>query len=484
MSIQRSIFKGASWLALFKLVSQSFSWVITILIARILMPSDYGLMEMATIITNYAFFFSDMGLGSAIVQRNHISKSELSSLFWLNFSFAFLLTLICFAGSYVMASIFHEPRIVPLIQALSLVFTISSFQIIPMALLSRNLDFKKIGEIEVTITIISCIGMLIIARMGGGVWTLVGGAIIRSLARLVIVFYRTKWVPQLHLNFNEAKNYLKFGFTVFLGRSFYYAFEKTDKFFAGRTWSAQMLGYYSFALTLAQLPTEKITVLINTVSFPAFSKLQNNMQEFRKFYLQIVYITATLVIPIFVGGFFLGDEIIKLLLNDKWYPIIDIFKYLCLSQIVTSLNAINSFVHYSLGRPKMSLYFHASCALLMGISFYYAVQYGLFAILIPWFTTYLIICTSWTIITLNTIGISIAAYCKKLLNPVTAVFIMSLGIISFDYFTAFYDLHGLNMLSRVSIKIGLGIFIYTGYFWVFDRQLFYKIRELSKPQAT
>lgn len=474
MGLERTAFKGASWLALFKLITQIFSWASTVIIARILTPADYGLMELATIVTGYAVFFYELGIGAAIIQKQEIIQRDLTSVFWFSLFVSILLAIICFFSAYFFAYIVHEPRIIPMIHAISLIFPLSAMQIVPMSLLLRDFHFKRIGFIEMIGVFVSCSAMLLIARNGGGVWTLVGGSIVLSLTKFFMVYNYARWSPRFHFSFAEVKSYLTFGMMVFTGRSFFYISDKSDKFFAGRAWSPLTLGYYSFALQLAQLPTEKITVLINQVSFPVFSKLQNKKEEFASFYLKVINMTATLVMPIFTGGFLVGEDMIKILLNDKWFPIIPLFKYLCLTQIFTSLNAANSFVHYSLGRPNLSMYYHGTCAFLMTISFYIAVQYGLNAILIPWFTTYIIICIAWTVITVNTMGISVFKYIRNLMNPLLATFSVFIAITLFSS----YIFLPLNIISMLAIKVMLGLVVYVCYFIYFDRQIFQRIKNL------
>lgn len=480
--IEKIALKGATWLALFKIISQAFSWVITIMIARLLLPSDYGLMAMATIITGYAAYLSELGIGSAIIQKEKVDQNELSAIFWFTMLFSILLSVVCFIGAYFMAYIFNEPRIIPLTQAISVIFILEGLQIVPLNLLKKELGFKKVGLIEMIGTLVASLCMFLIAYKGGGVWTLVAGSFVLSLAKLVLVYSNVKWFPYLHFSLKDAKSYLKYGINVTIGRSFFYLFESSDKFFAGRAWQSQILGYYTFALGLAQIPTEKIVVLINQVSFPVFSKLQNDKVAFNKFYLKIVEITATLAIPIFIGGYLIGEDIIKLLLNDKWYPIISVFKYLCLTQIFTALNAINSFVHYAQGRPRWSLYYHAVLAISMVTSFYMAVQYGLNAILIPWFTTYIIACVIWTIITLNSIGISLITYLKGIFNSIIATLIMAAGILLYDYIMASFLLQRIDLFFSLTSKIAIGILIYISYFWFFYRQMIYSLLNLRKAQ--
>ena len=480
MSLQKIAFKGAIWLALFKFLSQMISWAVTVLVARILDPTDYGLMELATIVTGYAAFFVDMGLGAAIIQKKDITQKELSSVFWFIFIVSLMLTALCHFSAEYISNIFNEPRLISIIQILSFVFPISGLLVVPTSLLNKNMEFKTIGMIGMISTIVSCVGMYLVAINDGGVWTLVSGMFFVTTTRLIASYLRTKWHPSIYFNYQEAKSYMHFGGNVLAGRTFFYMFEKSDKFFAGRIWTPQSLGLYGFALQLAQIPTEKITTLVNQVSYPVFSKLQNQKDEFNKFYLNVVKITSIIVIPIFVGGFMLGDELIKILLNEKWYPIIDIFKLLCLAQILTSLNAVNSFVHYAQGRPNWSLYFHASLAIGMGVSFYLAVPYGLKGIVIPWFSTYLVLCSGWTTLTLYKMGIDIKMYIKNMSTAIYGVVVMVTVLAGVDSVIVIQETDGeLWMLLAIIAKITAGGMTYLAFLMLFDKEIFRKIKELK-----
>lgn len=481
LSLQKLAFKGAMWLALFNFLSQAFSWTVTVLVARILSPADYGLMELATIFTGYAKFFVDLGLGAAIVQRKEVNEHELSSIFWFTVLISIFLAFVCFLSAGYIAVLFQEPRLTSLVQTISLVFPISGMLVVPSSLLHRNMEYKAMGKIGMMSIVTSGIGMYLIAINGGGVWTLVGGMFILSITRLIATFLRAGWLPLLYFNYSQAKSYLRFGANVLIGRTFFYSFEKSDKFFAGRVWSSQSLGFYGFALQLAQIPTEKVTTLINRVSYPVFSKLKDNKEEFEEFYLSVIRATAVIVIPVFVGGYMLGGELITVLLNEKWFPLIYVFELLCITQIVTSLNAVNSFVHYAQDRPNWSLYFHASLAVGMGISFYLVVPYGLDSIVFPWFSTYLILCGAWTVITLNKLDVKIRDYVRNIMTPIVGTFVMVIGLIILDQFLSNVSTIGyVGGLVTLLSKIVVGGLLYIYYIWKFDREMLENIRILIR----
>jgi len=479
--VERKLIEETTWLALFKFLSQVLSWCVTILVARILVPEDYGLMEMATVITGYAVIFSELGLGAAIIQKPRQTKEELSSVFWFAFGFSLLLAMGAVAVAYPTAAMFNEPRVIPITQSTSILFATSGMQIVPLSLLKKELEFKTIGKIEMLGVAVSSLCMYLIAKMGGGVWTLIGGHIIRNVTKLILVYLETRWRPSLHFRREELRGYVGFGITVALGQSLFYVYDKSDRFFAARAWPAQTLGYYSFALELAKIPTEKIVVLINQVSFPALSKLQDQKEKFRELYLGIIKVTACIVFPLFVGGFLVAEELVRSLLNERWYPMINVFRYLCLAQMMTALSAINNSVHTARGRPGLGLFFNAFAALAMPVSFYFAARHGLNAILVPWFTTYMILSLAWIGYTLQQIDVGAADYFRTIRNPFAATAVMVFGVIGLQHVLPVPWMDKTPILVLLFLKGGLGAFLYVGYLWLFDRKIFHHLKALRAP---
>lgn len=482
MSTAAKVFKGASWLAFFNLVSQIFSWLVTIIVARILVPSDYGLIEIGTILTGYAAMFNELGLGAAIIQKPKINQDEISSVFWFSIGISALFSAGCFPLSHLTAYIFEEPRVIPLTQAVSLVFLFSGLQIVPFNLLKKRLSFKYVGIVQMSGVVVSCCSMLVIAHSGGGAWTLMLGMIIRSFVCMILSYLIVKWTPSLHFNFQEAKPYVIFGITTAISRSLFYIYDKSDMFLAGKFWTPKTLGYYAFAMQLSKLPTEKITVIINQVSFAAFSQLQNDKVEFNKLYLNIVKITMTIVLPLFIGGFLVSEELVHILLGPKWLSIIFIFKFLCLIQVITSLNAVNSFVHVAKGRPLWSLIYHAACAVFMPISFYFAVQYGINYMLIPWFTTYLLLCLIWIFVTIHAIDISKIDYLRSLAKPFFGTMLMVLSVVLIERLLMKVYINAEPYLVFLISKMLIGGLSYLGYLWFFDRKIFSDIKKLRNTK--
>lgn len=481
MSIISKAFKGAGWLALFRAISQTFSWVATIIIARTLVPEDYGLMEMATILTGYVILFSELGLGAAIIQREDINDKELSSLFWFVVFWGFLLAVLSIILAYPTVAIFNEKRILRVTQSVSLLFIMGSFLIVPINILQREIRFKALGFIETSAVMISSFMMIIIAKLGGGVWTLIGGFIIREFVKLIIVFCVVSWRPSFHFHFLEVKPFVKYGLNIAIANSLYYVYTKSDRFFAGRILGSNILGFYSLALQLSDIPTEKVVSLINGVSFPVFSRFQSKREEFNNFFLKLTNLIASIAFPIYFGGIFIADQIIPLLLGLKWVPIIFPFKVLCISQLLISVTTTNAIVNNAQGRPRWNLYLNIIHCLVLPVSFYFAANYGLNYLVIPWITVNPIIRLGYTWITLRKLGISILDYLKTFLQPSFATMVMlSALFLSKSFYFGRLSPDIIDLRVYVGFIIIIGALTYSAYIVMFRRNLLFALVNLWK----
>ena len=467
-------FRQGLWLSFFRFCTQIISWGSTIIIARLLSPEDYGLMSMATVLSGYAMIFTELGFGAAIIQRPQSNLRELSSIFWFTVLMGFVFGGGCFILAYPTAAIFNEARVIPLTRTVSIIFILNGFKIVPINLMKKNIDFKKIGSIEMIATLTSIIAMILIAFFDGGVWTLILGHVTRSFVQTILYFTNQKWKPTFYFKFSDVKSYLNFGVFVILASSFLYIFEKADQFFGAMYWSATTLGLYNFAIELARLPNNKLISLIKQVSYPVFSIFQANRPEFNKFYLNINKFIAIIVFPLYIGGFLVGKELIMALLDEKWYRIIPIFKILCASQVFLTMSSINDGVNNSLARPSWPMVFHGTCAIIMSISFYFAARHGMHAMLIPWITIFPLLCIGYLFVTSTKIDIGFISYLRNLSMPVMATFMMAITISMSQVALKYFQISNLNIWIILIFKIALGSLSYIGFLLFFDRNFLLK----------
>jgi O-antigen/teichoic acid export membrane protein len=314
--------------------------------------------------------------------------------------------------------------------------------------------------------------MVSIAKMGGGVWTLVAGAISRELSRCVLAYTFQSWRPKLYFSYPKVKSYLSFGIYVAGSRSLNYIYSKSDSFFGGRILGSGTLGFYSMAQHLSSVPTAKIVSLINNVSFPIFSRHKDNKEEFNDFFLKLTKMIAVIVFPFFVGGFITANQLIPVLLGAKWTQAIFPFKVFCISRILVAIATPVGFVNIAQGRPHWGLYIGVISAFFMPVSFYFAANFGLNALVLPWITIDPVLRISFVYVTLRKIDIPMVSYLRNIIHPVLGVcsmiiFFLIINYLSFDKFNSLVY----GQKYYLFIVVGSGVVAYSGYMMLFQRSL-------------
>jgi O-antigen/teichoic acid export membrane protein len=482
-SIAGRAVKSGFWLAGTRFVTQVFSWVVTINVARLLSPEDYGLMAMATVFTGLAAVLGELGLGAAIVQRKEVSAEALASNFWLSVGAGVLLAGFGMALAYPTAWAFGEARVIPITQLASVLFILNALQLVPQSLLVRGVRFREIGFIELAAVVTASLSMLAMARLGFGVWTLVTGTIIQNVASLILLLAVSRWRPHPRFRSHEVKPYLAYGLRVAGSRSFFYVFSVADKVVVGKLFDAQVLGYYSFAQQLASIPTDKIVSIFQQVAFPVFSRFQNDVGRCADFFRRATRYIALVVAPLFGGGMLLGEELILVLLGEKWAPIVPLFQMFCLSQFILAITVLSAVVHNAQGRPHWVLYLQIVNVTVVPISLYVASGYSFYALGVPWVTVFPAICIGWTLLTLHKLRIAWQSYATSLAWPVAGTALMLAGVAAVRRLLAEAGGPFESALVSLGLSVSAGALLYAVYLLVCERKILSELSRLRTASA-
>lgn len=477
MSIFTQAIRGAGWLSICKFFSQIISWTSTVVITRILSSEDYGLMEMATIFTGYIAFFVEFGIGAALINKDELEQKELSSIFWFMLLWGTSLSLCCLILAPITVELYNEPRIYHLTQSTGLLFILSSLMIVPRSILHRELRFKEVGVIEITTIIISSAVSIILATLGAGPWTLVGAFIAREASNTIMLFIRSKFIPDFTFSFTSIKPLLSFGVPVVLSTSLYYVYTKADRFFGGLTFGAEELGYYVVALQFAAIPVEKIVSLLQSVLYPTLSKLKNNKEAFNILYLAFVSLITFITFPLFIGGILTAENVVSFLLGEKWEPIIVPLQLLLASQLFMALAAPNGLLHAARGKPKWNLIFNTILTPTIAFAFFLSSKGGqVYFLAIPWISIFPLFQLAFIHFSNRQLGISFLQYTHSILHPIIATVCMSAAIIIL--FTTWSDAE--SPLPRLVTAIVLGACVYGFYFLTFGKIFIRRLKSLKK----
>jgi len=392
MDFKEKTVSGLSWAFASRIARQGVSFAITVILARLLTPKDFGLMGMAFVFIGFTTAFSDMGISAALIHKQYTDERHLSSAFWLNIAAGIILTigLIIFSGA--IAGFYRQPELKKLLVILSCNYLLASFTIVQQAILTKEMNFKALAVRDMAAVIAAGATGIYLAFRGFGVESLVYQLLVSSLVNGVSLWVLSKWRPKFLFSPKAIKDIFCFSVSTAGFQLVNYIARNMDFFLIGKFLGAEPLGYYSLAYRLMLAPLRNVSYVINKVLFPAFSKIQQDLIKVRSVYLRMVKAVSFISIPMMCILFALAPEFINIFYGVKWSPAVGLVRVFCFCGLVQSITAFNATVYISQGRPdiqlKMSLVSTTALAIVImlglkkgifGVALYYTVFHLIWA---------------------------------------------------------------------------------------------------------
>jgi O-antigen/teichoic acid export membrane protein len=311
-------------------VMQSIS---TVVLARLLVPAEFGMVAMVTAITGLASAFADLGLSEATIQRKEITHHQVSVMFWINLAVGAGLTLITAALAPVLARFYREPRLVNITLLLSITFLIGGLRVQPDALLKRQMRFSSIAIRDLTSYALAVAVAITMALRGAGYWALVALPLTLNLTQMALSWLMVEWRPGLPRRDANVGSMVAFGGNVAASYLIFNLNRNVDNVLIGWFWGAAPLGLYSRAYNLLMLPVRQLSVPAASVAVPAFSKIQGDPERFARYYLRATSLIMWISAPLFGFLFVAANPVIVLVLGAKWREAAPVFQILAISAL-------------------------------------------------------------------------------------------------------------------------------------------------------
>ncbi|MGM0589753.1 MAG: lipopolysaccharide biosynthesis protein [Bacteroidota bacterium] len=355
-SLREKTGKALFWDLIGNYGGQISGFIISIFLARLLEPKEFGLVGMSLVFINIMKVLMDMGLASALVQNKNNTSRTYSSVFYVNITFAILLTVIIYSSAPWIGIFYNSDTVTQLVRFLSISFFISSFNIVQSTILTINLDFKNLTYRDLFSKIVAGFVAVIFAYKGYGVYALVIQLILSEIVKSILLWKVTEWYPKFEFSLNEVKKLTGFSIYVLAAQSANKVISELDTLVVGKLFSSSLLGFYSRANSLNQLIIRNSSTSLKKVFFPVLSKVQDDEERFTKIFLQVIDIVSGLAVML-TGIFFLGgEELIIGLFGEKWEPSVLIFQILILRGFTYPISAI--IVNAFLAKGKSKENFH------------------------------------------------------------------------------------------------------------------------------
>lgn len=352
-SIRSLLLHGVVWNFIEKLLIRGVSFVIGVILARLLSPSDYGLIGMLVVFVAISNVFIEGGLAKALIQRKDCQDIDYSTAFFANVGMSICIYLLLFICAPWIAAFYHEPILTDLTRVLGLNFILGSFNIVQRAKLMSNVDFKSLAQINVASTVISgCIG-IIMAYMGFGVWALVGQTISSTLVLVFLFPIYSGWKPSLEFSKTSFSQLFGFGSKLMITGIVATIVNNISTLCIGRFYKSHQLGYYTRASSFSEIISFTVYEVLGNVTFPILSGLQDERERLIAVYRKSLFFTAMIMFPLMFLVTLLAKPLVLLLLTEKWLPCVPLMQWLLLSRMFTPLSAINMNVLNALGRSDL-----------------------------------------------------------------------------------------------------------------------------------
>jgi PST family polysaccharide transporter len=361
-------------------VSQGASVLIglvsTVILARLLSPNDYGVMAMVVAVTAFAGLFRDLGLSSAAIQKHTLTNAQQSNLFWMNIALGMILTVGLAAASPLVVRFYHKPEVLWVTIALSANFLIGSIGSQSGALLVREMRFGRQAVAGICGALVALAVSVALALHDFRYWALVWGQLAGGLITTYLLFVLSPFRPGLPSRGTGVREMLKFGAHITAFNFVNYFQRNLDAILIGRYWGAGPLGLYSRAYSLLMFPINNLRGPINAVAFPAMSRLQNQPEAFRAYFLRVTSLLALVSMPLTAFLFVASKPVIELVLGSKWLGVAPIFSWLAVAAFIQPTTGFVGSFLLSLGQGRRYLQCGLINAVILSASFIVGLPWG------------------------------------------------------------------------------------------------------------
>ncbi|MCG7644904.1 lipopolysaccharide biosynthesis protein [Alteromonas sp. Cnat3-28] len=376
-NLKKQGLRALIWDLVGKLSSQGVSFIVTIVLARLLDPSDFGLIAMIMVVVGMAQVFTDIGLGGALIQKNDVSQTHYSSVFFFNLSVASLLSLLMFIFAENIATFYNLEQLLTLIKVVCVIFIFNALGSVQIARLRKQLNYALIAKAGVISSVFSGFVGIAMATYEFGVWSLVAQILSQSLLNSMLLWLFSRWRPAYSFSIQSLKELWTFGFRMFLSGLLDAIYSRLDYLIIGKIFPPVTLGYFQRAKQFNSLIIQYTSGSLMSVLFPVLSQIKNNLPRFQVVILNALHVLSFVTFLLLGGLYLLAEEVVLFLFTEKWLPTVHYMKLLLLSGFGYPLGALLVNILSSRGNSKAFLKLELIKKAVHTINFINAIYFGL-----------------------------------------------------------------------------------------------------------
>ena len=472
-SLKQKTTKGLLWSSVERFSNQGVQFVFSIILARLLSPSDFGIIAMITIFFAIAQSFVDSGFSNALVRKTDRREEDFSTCFFFNIGVGIMAYIVLFLIAPLVANFYNQPILSPIIRITGLGVVLNSLCVVQQALFTIKIDFKSQAKVTLSATIISGIVGVVLAYQGYGVWALVWQGVVMSLVRMGLLWLMSKWRPKAGFSKDSFHYLFGYGSKLLASGLLDTIYNNIYPIVIGKFYTPAQLGNYSRALSFAQLPSSNITSILQRVTFPVLSTIQDDIPRLQANYRRLLKLSAFIIFPLMTGLAAVAFPLIRVVLTPKWEGCSLYLQIICFALMWYPIHAINLNLLQVKGRSDLFLRLEIIKKIVGVCIMCITIPLGITAMCIGMVVSSLISLFINTYYTGKLINIG----CLKQMRDLTPIFINSLIMGGIVYFSIQISD---NDILQLSLSIIVGVLSYIGGASMITRSELKEFRNLFK----
>jgi teichuronic acid exporter len=370
------------WSAVERFGQQGIRFGTTIILARLLTPQDFGVLGILMVFIIVAESVVNSGFGSALIQKKDVTEDDLTTAFVISVSVAAVLYTIVFLFAGAIGRFYGQPELEVLTKVLAVVILLDAFVVIQRVQFERQLNFRSLSKITVISTLLSGVVGVALALWGFGVWSLIAQLIAQKVILAVFLWYHSIWVPRGSVSLESFRGLFSYGWKLQVSGILDSFFRNIHALIIGRYFAVDIVGYYTQAKKLKDLPLTNLSAVVGKVTFPAFSSIQDDLPRLKRGYRQSITMLVLVAFPMVVGMFVTAPRLIPVVFGNQWIASIPFFRLLCLVGLLYVLQASNMNILKVTGRTDIFLKLEIVKKLLTVAAVLISIRWGVYALVI------------------------------------------------------------------------------------------------------
>ena len=472
MSLGQQTVSGVAWTTVQRFASLFLAFVANLVLARLLSPDDFGCIALLMVFISLSQIFVDGGFGAALIQKKDPTQDDYSTIFYWNLLLAIGLYFLLFFFAPVIARYYNIPVLKDILRVQGLIIILDSLGLVHKNNLRKTLQFKKISLIVLSANFVAVVAAIAMAYNGFGVWCLVAQQLFISGMTTVLFWVFNRWKPTLVFSKKSFKELFGFGGFILLSNMIVTFTNEVQSLIMGKLYTARDVGLYSQARKFESIMSNTASTVVNQVTFPIFSKFQDNLEQLRTILRRITKVMAFVVFPAMILVILIAKPAIVLMLTDKWVDCVPFFQILCIGGMAEALGDINYNAVAAIGKSRVL--FRWTCIksvlgllLIIGGSFF-GVRGIIWAVTIRFYLVFLIHAS----LAAHYLDFSIFTQLKDLFE--IAMVSAAAGALAYIISTKLFA--GMNMYYLAGIQIVIYAMAYSLLAYVFSREMFGEVK--------